>query len=538
MKHPAAVLPLLAAMLAWAGPSPAAEQPRSVSAQHAPMVQDWSTAQALFRDPETPEEARTRGHLARWQRLASDPRFMFGLVRKLEAHAPPVAVSPKVVHRDWANVLGGGAGGLGGSGFPGVYPAKYSFDINAAPNCSTDFVVFGTNAAGANSSGTAESWTGTFVGNPAPGDVLRLGAGNRQVSLSASLANNAGTNFKFVIPADVTLNATNLAAAINRWSGQSGFTATANAVPGEVKVIFGTNGNINDTSWQSGLLGFAVAHTDGTGISAAGQASIIALNQLYDTTCDGTRQYPGAPGNYWAYNTGGTVRTSPVLSYFDGAAQVAFVQSNILGSEAQLVLLKWKEGEGTPGVPAIPALAATSAEYRNGTGACAGGVSCMLRMNFSVAADVSFSSPFVDYFGDALYVGGDDGRLRKFSGVFGGIPAEVTSGGFPALVSSGNALSPPVYDFNGSVFVGSRSAIGSGGSLHRVNASNGAVVSSGKLSANTPNPGILASPMLDVSTGRVYVFVFNDGGAAGTNCTSAPCRAVIDFAGNFAAGST
>jgi hypothetical protein len=44
--------------------------------------------------------------------------------------------------------------------------------------------------------------------------------------------------------------------------------------------------------------------------------------------------------------------------------------------------------------------------------------------------------------------------------------------------------------------------------------------------------------MLDVSTGRVYAFVFNDGGVAGTNCSSPPCRAVIDFPGNFVTGST
>jgi hypothetical protein len=29
-----------------------------------------------------------------------------------------------------------------------MYPAKYSFDIDAAPNCASDYVVFGLNVAG------------------------------------------------------------------------------------------------------------------------------------------------------------------------------------------------------------------------------------------------------------------------------------------------------------------------------------------------------------------------------------------------------
>ena len=32
---------------------------------------------------------------------------------------------------------------------PNMFPAKYNFDINAAPNCANDYVVFGLNVAGA-----------------------------------------------------------------------------------------------------------------------------------------------------------------------------------------------------------------------------------------------------------------------------------------------------------------------------------------------------------------------------------------------------
>ena len=32
---------------------------------------------------------------------------------------------------------------------PYMFPAKYSFDINATPSCTNDYVVFGLNVAGA-----------------------------------------------------------------------------------------------------------------------------------------------------------------------------------------------------------------------------------------------------------------------------------------------------------------------------------------------------------------------------------------------------
>src|SRR4249919_1112766 len=65
--------------------SAGAGQTPTTQPAHAPMVQDWSARYALFRHPETPEEARAGGHFQRWQRHAADPRFMLGLVRRLEA---------------------------------------------------------------------------------------------------------------------------------------------------------------------------------------------------------------------------------------------------------------------------------------------------------------------------------------------------------------------------------------------------------------------------------------------------------------------
>jgi hypothetical protein len=553
-----AVLALSAATMFAVASSVAAPQAQAPVRGNTPMVQDWSTQHAVFRHPLTPDEARMGGRLDRWQRLAKDPRYMLGLLRRFEREAaaadartlrpsaakpgpgPGPVTPPETLHRDWSNVLGGGIDGLGGSGVVDVFPAKFSFDINAAPSCSNDFVVYGTNAAGQGQGGTQETWVASFSGDPAAAQTVRVGqttSNSRTVTLVASATLNTGLNFQFT--GNTTTNAINLKDAVNRWSGQTGIRASQSGA--QVTITSNVGGDMTATTVVETLNNFGnFVNTNGTG-TTYGQASIVAFNQLYSGAapgCNATRNEANAPNVMWAYNTGGTVRTSPTLSYNDNGAQVAFIQSNA-SNVAELVLLRWKAGDGSVAAPANPALAANATDYRLGQNACALGVACMFKIPFAATVTVTpntpddlISSPFVDYASGTLYVGANNGTLHKFTNVFSTSAnvAEVTSGGFPSVVSASNALSSPVYDFAGSVFLGSASAVGSGGALHKVNGSTGAVTSSVKLTADSINPGVRASPMMDVSAGHAYAFVFNDGSTvAGTNCTSFPCRAAVDF---------
>jgi hypothetical protein len=61
---------------------------------------------------------------------------------------------------------------------------------------------------------------------------------------------------------------------------------------------------------------------------------------------------------------------------------------------------------------------------------------------------VTRSSPFYDYAHDEAYVGDDSGVLHKFTPVFSGTPAEVTTGGWPVTVSTqtNKILTVPVFD--------------------------------------------------------------------------------------------
>ena len=254
-------------------------------------------------------------------------------------------------------------------------------------------------------------------------------------------------------------------------------------------------------------------------LGAGNQASIVGFDNIY-SGCTGT-----VPSVYWAYNTGGLILTSPVISY-DGS-QVAFAQTSASPTgNGGLVLLKWQPSAtqtvGSPGVPTV----VTPALYRSCVAPC--GTEIFLQDSGGGNLDDRTSSPFYDYTNDIAWVGSAGGWLHKVTGAFKGTPTAVRSGGFPVKVNTGNALSNPVYDpVSRSVFVGD-----AGGFLYRVDAATGAVTASGRLDYAV---GLAESPLLDVTSRLLYVFSSSDGTA---NCTGGvACSAVYLLPTTFTAGS-
>jgi hypothetical protein len=145
-----------------------------------------------------------------------------------------------------------------------------------------------------------------------------------------------------------------------------------------------------------------------TGLVGSGtQASLIAYNNLY-SGCGGT-----VPSVYWAYNTGGQILTSPVLS-LDGT-QLAFAQS--VGGAGSLVLLKWAALAGeTVASPAAPMNVFPSAGYSTCTAPCM----TMIALQEPPLADDTTSSVYYDYGSDTAWVGDSNGYLHRFSPVFAG----------------------------------------------------------------------------------------------------------------------
>jgi hypothetical protein len=231
----------------------------------------------------------------------------------------------------------------------------------------------------------------------------------------------------------------------------------------------------------------------GTGVlGSPTQSSLVAFTNLYagPMGCSGP-----VPATYWAYNTGGQILTSPVLS-LDGT-QVAFTQTD--GVTASLVLVKWSAFNGSDARnPQTPATVLASA-YPTCTAPC-------MTLLPLVHNDTT-SSVFYDYGLDTAWVGDDSGQLHQFTTVFRGTPTEVTTGGWPVSVSA-SVLTSPVHDVGSdSVFVGDH-----GGFLYRVD-STGAVTTSSQLDFGS---GITEGPIVDSSAGLVYVFSSKDSvGSAG-----------------------
>src|SRR5271165_2798572 len=254
-----------------------------------------------------------------------------------------------------------------------------------------------------------------------------------------------------------------------------------------------------------------------TGLTgSAGQPSVVGFDNLYS----GCISFGAVPTVYWAYNTGGQILTSPVIST-DGK-QVAFVQTNV-AHEGTLVLLKWAAGSGTLSSP-VTLTPVTNSAYRNCTAPCM--TTILLKDKSSVDTDDLTSSVFPDYSHDTIWVGGALGWLHKITGAFQGTPAEATTGGFPVQVGTGNSLSSPAYDpGSGFVFVGDY-----GGFFYRVS-STGTVTASAQVDHGT---GLVSAPIVDTTSGKVYVFSSNDNS---TSCSGGPCAAVYQFPTNFSGGA-
>jgi hypothetical protein len=258
----------------------------------------------------------------------------------------------------------------------------------------------------------------------------------------------------------------------------------------------------------------------GTGLAGSGgQANVVAFDNLY-SGCGGT-----VPSVYWAFNTGGQILTSPLIS-LDGS-QVAFVETS--SGHGILVMLKWAAGSGTLSTPVAPSLVAATS-YSTCRVPCMTQIS--LQDSSGVQTDDTTSSVFYDYTNDIGWVGGTGGWLHKITGMFNGVPTEVNNGVFPVQVNSGATLSSPVYDSGSqNVFVGDYD-----GYLYSVsvNITIPVVTQSGELDFGA---GIVEGPIVDSTNGFVYVFASSDG-STGCDFGAVPCSAVYQLSTAFGSGDT
>jgi hypothetical protein len=367
-------------------------------------------------------------------------------------------------HTDWSISLGGGTTA------PAMYPAKYTFDINATPSCSTDFIVYPVNATGGVAQPNIVGLNNLYSGSiGATGDVM---------SGSASVTITAGT----VTLLDV------------------GLQITGAGIPAN-DTIAGITGN------PATSLTLA---TPATG-SNTGEALTIDAGMCNRTPVGGVDDGVSAT-TIWSYNitaAGGRVATSPALS-IDGT-KVAFVETGS-GTTAHFHVLAPSSGNG---VVTNLQSATSPRQITSGfaiTTPAAGNVTDLALMPLSGTASDTLSSPFVDYVHDVAYIGNDSGTLFRVINVFctlaactgGGSPAPSLD---PAWGSTGLAtgctgvLTGPVVAGTGNIFVGC-----SDGKLYGFTPTGSAITGSPLIVGDgSSTGGIVDPPLVDVVNGFLYV---------------------------------
>jgi hypothetical protein len=504
-----------------------------------PLPMDWSDRHVVYTVGSTGEQI---------EKMQADPRYFVAtrlhgkeLADEGDANGYPAlrirrppGTEPSGVWKtrrepktDWSVSLG--TGGVAA----GQYPAKFTYDVNATPDCTSDYAVF---PVAASTTGKLRSHvTGTFAdgGSPSAGQTVTLtvtptGGSSVMLTLTSSLTVNTGLDFVVLTGGGHTnavANATSLALAINRNlsatnAGRIAAIASSNTViiytitPGTGVTLAAT------TTFSSSDLSFG---TVTAGSSIGSQANIVGLNNLYSGSAPPT-PFCGTtyPTFIFSYSSGsGPVSTSPVIS-IDGTKTAYIENDKDLG--AILHVLTFATGSTEYGGCNNNGIDAPTCSFN----AVVPGITPSTATDFAIpllsalatattptatAINSTRSSPFVNYSTDTLYVGDDNGNLYAFTTVFTGTPT-VAGGKFPVTVSSGNFLNSPVVDVGGTGDI----LLGDSLSNTYLYSSAGALQGS-KSIGNGTNGGIWDGAVVD-STNEVVYFTTNCSGSGGNSALS------------------
>ena len=420
---------------------------------------DWSFSHVIHHN------ATLSGFDAQAEIARKDPRLIYNWYRSVKAQqfsslrrALPITRKPRNTgHTDWHFTLGAGTVA------PNMYPAKFTFDINATPSCTGDFLIMGLNTAGSASQPNLVGFNNIYSGTTGS-------------SFPITTASESGTT--------VTINTPPNTFATGSYVVIAGISPA------------GYNGTFQITVIDS-------AHFTYQDVSGLGAATTTGATAIQGGGCGAN------PTVEWAYNTGNPILTSPVLS-IDGT-KVAFIESGAGSATFKVLTL------GTTGT-SEGSFSAASNTYSAATPGSGGSNAVVVSTGSYSNAGNTRSSPFVDYDNDVAYFGDDNGVLYKTTCVFQcigdpGIAWSVT-------IASGTKLASPVIDFNTQkLFVGA-----SNGNLYMVSLAScpGCTVTSAAVGDSGTNGAIVDAPIVD----STFQTVFLQAGEAGTPGNTAPAVAV------------
>ena len=250
--------------------------------------------------------------------------------------------------------------------------------------------------------------------------------------------------------------------------------------------------NFDPTAAPSCTGDFVIFALNEPGVTG-GQPSIVGLNRLYsdglNPLCPGFLQ----PNFLFSYNTttvtNGKILTSPILS-IDGK-KVAFIET-VNASFPNISILHVLK------IPTSGTQVLAAPSHNPPAGA-------MTSLILGAASNTR-SSPWIDYKSDTIYVGLDNGKLYKITGVFNGTPV-LAGAPFPLTIDPNRTLTSPMLDITtGKLFVGAGN-----GTLYSVNVNSPAGVTTIQVGrAGSPNPDIYDAPMFDATGGSIFAMTSND----------------------------
>jgi hypothetical protein len=314
-----------------------------------------------------------------------------------------------------------------------MYPAKYSFDVTALPDCTNDFVVFPVSVNGSGSQPNIVGFDNLYSGTAGSTGMCNAPANGR-----TSGANDDGVSATVIWSYNVQ---------IDYPSGQVS-TSPALSLDG-TKVAFVENDLTHTTFTQSYFHVLAPHRGDGVASNLQTVGSPVGISGLCSpptvTTHCIVRTAPVANSGTDAFVQLGSIRNSDTFSspFIDYNTDMAYV-----GDDTG-VLYRIKNvfcttpaciGGGSPG----PSLDATWGSSGALTTGCSG----------------ALTSPVVAR--ESVFVGCPDGKLYAFSTTTGtaipGSPLTVGSGGL-----TGGIVDPPLVDVvNGFVYVVAGNSSGTG----------------------------------------------------------------------------
>jgi len=403
-------------LTAWLG-LPSSGRPPQIVRRQSSEFHDWTSRHSIY--PQI-------GPMAAMQEASRDPRAMLAWGRfqrniqsQLFGRRPPLErpVRPRPLRtsldRDWSINLG-----TNGTA-PAMYPAKFTFDINAKPSCANDFVVFPVNANGTSTQPNIVAFDNLYSGTAGG-----TGSCNRTASGS-----DTGT------------------AATALWSYSVQGITGGGAIPTSPAISYdpvgsetGTKVAFVESKAGSPAHFHVLAPKTGDGKNAGNLQSVLSPKVISTFTTSNPTDNSGTATDLalGALTTGTDTLSSPFIDYVNDVAYVG----NDIG-----VLYRIKDVFCT-GVNHDCA-GASKPQPSIDTGWATGG-------SVTVCTG-KLTGPVLDYVTGGVFVGCSDGKLYKVSQ--SGTVTSLAVGDGVASKTYGGIVDPPVVDGpSGYVYVATGSA--------------------------------------------------------------------------------